>query len=92
MSVVKKEAIRHAVGLLGVGLLMSATWMQGYRSAAAKTQVQTVVRSESARGDAEAELARARKQVQVLKDLVVRYQEELGWVDEQHAKGGRNER
>jgi hypothetical protein len=88
MTVMMKESLRHAVGLLGVGLLMSATWMQGYRSAAAKTQVQTVVRSESARGDAEADLAKARKQVQVLKDLIVRYQEELAYVDEQLAKGG----
>lgn len=80
MTVMKKESLRPAMGLLGFGLLLMGAWTQGF-SAAAKTQAQTVVRSEAARGEAEAELARARKQVLVLKDLIQRYQEELTHTD-----------
>lgn len=80
MTVMMKESLRHALGLLGVGLLLMGAWTQGYRSAAAKTQVQPA-------GRAEADLAKARKQVQVLKDLIVRYQEELAHVDGLNERG-----
>jgi hypothetical protein len=82
MTVMMKESLRHALGLLGVGLLLLVAWTQGYRSAAAKTLVQTVGRSEVPCGDAEAALAKARKQVQVLKNVIQRYQEELAYVDD----------
>jgi hypothetical protein len=87
MTVMMKNSLRHALGLVGVGLLLMGAWTQGYSSAAAKTQVHTAVRSEAARGDAEAELAKARKEVQVLKDLIVRYQEELAYVDRLNERG-----
>ncbi len=73
-----------AIWIGGAMLIVGATI--GYSTAAARTWVQTVERAVETPDNPET--IRLRKQVQVLKDLIVRYQVELAYVDEQLAKGG----
>ena len=78
MTVLMKESLRHAVALLGVVLLMSAAWTQGFSSA------QTLAARWTMGKPAHAEFSRLReenaalsKQLEAAKDLIERYDEAL---------------